>query len=263
MSGRAARARRSSGGRAAEPQADLVREQRVGRIAGVAGMVGVAGTVAALLVAARSSAGGSGSSAIDRARQLRDFHADVSGQALALGLRVLALVATIALALFLARAVIDRGGRDGTALRVLAVAGPLALVAALVVGFVAIRDVADAYAAGAPSPDRADRLWDDSGLLRATGIGEIAAHLVFGVWLIWLSLRAMAVGLLTRVLGYWGIAAGVVGVVLPLGDTLFMGWLASVALLAWGWWPGGLPLAWTTGRAVPWDIPIESGAAAR
>lgn len=263
MSGRAARARRGAA-RAEDPPVDLGRERRHGRIAGILGIVGVLATVAALLVSARGSASGaSGTSSEDRARRLTDFHADVGAQALGLGLRVLGLVATIALALFLARAVIDRGGRDGAALRALGIAGPLALVAVLVVGFLAMRDVADVYAAGAPSPDRAKRLMDDDGLLRAVGVAEIAAHLLFGVWLALLSLRAMSVGLLTRVLGYWGIAAGVAGVLLPLGDTLFMGWLASVALLAYGWWPGGVPLAWTSGRAVPWDVPLEPGAAAR
>lgn len=263
MSGRAARARRVAA-REEDPPVDLDRERRHGRVAGVLGIVGVAATMAALLVSARSlPSGAGGSSGSDRDRRLTDFHADLGAQALGLGLRVVGLVVTIALALFLARAVIDRGGRDGSALRALGIAGPLALVAVLVVGFFAMRDVADVYAAGAPSPDRADRLMEDDGLLRAVGVAEIAAHLLFGIWLVLLSLRAMAVGLLTRVLGYWGIAAGVAGVVMPLGDTLFMGWLASVALLAYGWWPGGVPLAWTSGRAVPWDVPLEPGATAR
>jgi hypothetical protein len=58
----------------------------------------------------------------------------------------------------------------------------------------------------------------------------------------------MRVGLLDRFLGYWGLGACGALALLSIGDAMFIGWLASVGLLALGYWPGGRPEAW---RAVP------------
>jgi hypothetical protein len=69
---------------------------------------------------------------------------------------------------------------------------------------------------------------------------------------------AARVGLLTKTLGYWGVGAAVAAVLVPVaGQGLVMGWLASVALLLLGWWPGGRGPAWTSGTAMPWDPGTE------
>jgi hypothetical protein len=76
-----------------------------------------------------------------------------------------------------------------------------------------------------------------------------------------LSINAMRVGLLPRVLGYIGIFAAVVTII-PLfpAPVVLWFWLGALAALISGRWPGGRPRAWETGEAEPWPAP---GAAAR
>jgi hypothetical protein len=240
------------------PRADVPGERRRGRIAGAAGFVAVVVTLGALLVSARATPRvGDGDDPVDRARRLTEFHDDFGLQVTGLGMRAVGLLATVVVGLYLARAVIERGGRDGRWLRGLAVVAPVLLLCVLLVGFFGLRDVVDSFYDGPRSPARADALTDGSTALHVVSVAEIVAHVVFGAWLVLLALRALAVGLLTRVLGYWGAAAGVVGMVLPIGDTLFIGWLASVSFLAWGWWPGGVPRSWISGVAEALDLPLE------
>lgn len=79
---------------------------------------------------------------------------------------------------------------------------------------------------------------------------------------IMVALGAMRVGLLPRNLGFVGIAGGVF-VLVPLFGipivTCF--WAGGLATLLVGRWPAGIPLAWTTGTAVPWE-PSSLGARA-
>jgi hypothetical protein len=88
--------------------------------------------------------------------------------------------------------------------------------------------------------------------MRVVAVGELASHIVFGVWVSLLCIWAMRVGLLPRFLAVWGIGAGLGGVLLPMGDALFLSWLGSAALLVLGLWPDGRPPAWDAGRAVSW-----------
>jgi hypothetical protein len=67
------------------------------------------------------------------------------------------------------------------------------------------------------------------------------------------SIQAMRVGLLTRFLGYWGVGAGGALVLLPIGDAMFIGWLASIGILSLGYWPGGRPPAWQSTRPLAAD----------
>jgi hypothetical protein len=62
------------------------------------------------------------------------------------------------------------------------------------------------------------------------------------------------VGLLTRALGVVGIAIGVFFIIplplfAPLLQILFQ---ASLAMLLFRFWMGGIPPAWETGQAEPW-----------
>jgi hypothetical protein len=76
-----------------------------------------------------------------------------------------------------------------------------------------------------------------------------------------LSINAMRVGLISRVLGYIGVFAAVVTII-PLfpAPVVLWFWLGALAVLISGRWPGGRPPAWETGEAEPWPAP---GAAAR
>lgn len=245
------------------PAADVPSERRRGRIVGGVGFAGVAVTLASLLVSARATPNeGDGDTPLDRARRLTEFHEDFGLQIAGLGMRAIGLAATVVVGLYLTKAITDRGGA-ARGLRALTLGAPTFLLGVLVLGFFGLDDVVGTFYDGARTPARADALLDDSTTLQIVAIAEIVAHVVFGIWLILLALRAMAVGLLTRLLGYWGVGAGVAGMLLPIGDTLFIGWLASVSCLAWGSWPGGVPRAWVSGTAESLDEPLERHAPRR
>ena len=62
----------------------------------------------------------------------------------------------------------------------------------------------------------------------------------------------MRVGLLTRMLGYLGIAAGALMVLVSPLPIVQIFWLAALGFILLGRWPGGAPPAWRTGQAEPW-----------
>jgi hypothetical protein len=78
--------------------------------------------------------------------------------------------------------------------------------------------------------------------------------LVMAVGLVLVALNAMRAGLLTRMLGYIGIASGAMMVLFPLPIVQIF-WLGALGFVLLGRWPGGDTPAWTTGRAVPWPTP--------
>jgi hypothetical protein len=78
--------------------------------------------------------------------------------------------------------------------------------------------------------------------------------LALAVGLVLVSLNALRVGLLTRMLGYIGIASGAMMVLFPLPIVQIF-WLGAFGFVALGRWPGGDLPAWKTGEAVPWPTP--------
>ena len=75
------------------------------------------------------------------------------------------------------------------------------------------------------------------------------------------SLNAMRAGLLTRMLGYLGIAAGALMVIISGGMPIVqIFWLAALGFILLGRWPGGAPPAWRTGQAEPWPRPRRASA---
>ena len=75
---------------------------------------------------------------------------------------------------------------------------------------------------------------------------------------VWISLNAMRVGLLPKVLGWLGVLVGVFflfPIAGSIGPILQGLWLAAVAVVIYGRWPGGTPPAWEAGVAVPWPRP--------
>ena len=71
--------------------------------------------------------------------------------------------------------------------------------------------------------------------------------LVLAVGLVLVSLNAMRVGLLTRMLGYIGIASGAMMVLFPLPIVQIF-WLGALGFVLLGRWPGGDLPAWANGR---------------
>jgi MFS family permease len=75
--------------------------------------------------------------------------------------------------------------------------------------------------------------------------------LLLAVGLVVIALNAMRVGLLTKLLGYIGIVAGALLVLVPL-PVVQVFWVGALGFLFLGRWPGGDLPAWRTGKAEPW-----------
>lgn len=90
--------------------------------------------------------------------------------------------------------------------------------------------------------------------------GGLLGSLLLAVGFVLVSLNAMRVGLLTRFLGYLGMAAAAASLLL-IGSSpallIQVAWLLAVAYLLAGRWPNGDPPAWRTGEAVPWPSSAE------
>jgi hypothetical protein len=87
-------------------------------------------------------------------------------------------------------------------------------------------------------------------LLWSTALFQLGS-LTLAVGLVLISLNAMRVGILTRLMGYVGIVAGAMLVLFPL-PVVQIFWMGALAALFFGRWPGGDPPAWRTGKAEPW-----------
>jgi hypothetical protein len=92
-----------------------------------------------------------------------------------------------------------------------------------------------------------------------TGFG-LAGSLGLVVAFFYSCLWAMRTGLLSRLWGSLGMAAGITFLLGPL-FVIGLVWLAYFALMAIGRVPGGKPPAWPAGEAVPWPTPGEKAAA--
>jgi hypothetical protein len=89
------------------------------------------------------------------------------------------------------------------------------------------------------------------GLVAFGKIMQILGSLALAIALVLVSLNAMRAGLLTRLYGVLGIITGATLVIFPL-PIVQVFWLAALALVCLGAWPGGLPPAWSSGVAEPW-----------
>ncbi|MDA0178917.1 hypothetical protein OJ997_01320 [Solirubrobacter phytolaccae] len=89
-----------------------------------------------------------------------------------------------------------------------------------------------------------------------SGLGGV----VLAIGLIFVSLNAMRVGLLTKLFGYIGIVAGAMLVIFPL-PVVQVFWLAGVGVMLLGKFPGGDPPAWRTGKAEPWPGAVATAQA--
>lgn len=94
---------------------------------------------------------------------------------------------------------------------------------------------------------------DASGRLEGFGqLVSLLGGLVLALGLFLVALNAMRAGLLTRLWGYLGVAAGVFLILAGGIPIVQMVWLAGLGALFLGFWPGGPPPAWEAGRAIPW-----------
>jgi hypothetical protein len=102
--------------------------------------------------------------------------------------------------------------------------------------------------------DVATDMRGDTGVSGLTAGFGLAGIIGFTVAVVYVSLWAMRVGLLTRFWGSLGMALGAVSVIFPLFVLL---WFIYAGLLIAGWIPGGRPPAWAAGEAIPWPMPGE------
>ena len=110
-----------------------------------------------------------------------------------------------------------------------------------------------------------DRTVDAASDIAASGLGLFAqllglpGALALALALVFVSLNAMRVGLLTRFMGVLGIITGVLQI-LPFGGPLPVVqcfWMLMLGVLFLGRWPGGTPPAWAAGEARPWPSSAE------
>jgi hypothetical protein len=242
---------------------DVGPERRAGRYAGTVALASVASMCAALVVANTSSgrrtpigANPVGDSPLSRLTEIQDFHSSPTAQAVAMVLRCAGLVLAIGVGLFLYWLIRRRGAPAGRLLLSTVIAGPVLVAAATVFGYFALKDVVDVfYASGPHTAARASQLIDDANRLKVAGVLDFTTRIVFAVWIAIASYHLMKLGLLTAFLGYFGLGAALALVLIPIGDAMYIGWMASLGFLAWGYWPGGRPEAWSdpaaTGKPVP------------
>jgi hypothetical protein len=142
------------------------------------------------------------------------------------------------------------------------VAGPLFLAVSGIVAFLALDSAASEFAEqgaglGQPVGEYVDDLLSDQAAYGiAQGLG-FAGTFGLVVAMIYVSLHAMRVGLLSRFWGTLGMALGVS--ILFLGILGILVFFAAMGLLIANRWPRGRPPAWDEGKAVPWPAPGRQG----
>jgi len=173
------------------------------------------------------------------------------------GLGILGLAAILA---FLFASVRARRPNTSPAIRITALVGGL-LSAAGGVGYgVVITQKAHQFVThGLQTYPQADALLRSGPVSILQYVGLVGA-LLLAIAFVLVALGAMRVGLLTKFIGYVGIAGAAASLLLvgsPIGLFIEVIWLLSVAYLLSGRWPNGDPPAWRTGEAVPWPSAAE------
>lgn len=144
------------------------------------------------------------------------------------------------------------------------IAAPLFLALAAILTGVSNLDAASDFLAKeiAGSSDHANSVASDAmseASLRTLGAGlGIAGVLGFTIGMLYTSLQAMRVGLLTRFWGSLGVALGAVSLIFFPYNLL---WFVYLGFLLIGRVPGDRPPAWSAGEAIPWPSPGEKAAA--
>ncbi len=165
----------------------------------------------------------------------------------AFGILLLAVVAV-----HIYRAAKDRNPDQAPVVLVVGVYGPAAFAASTIVRAITLTILADDFAGRAVQTEKAAEDLLNSPVLVVGTILGLTGVLALGFWLVKGSLDAMRLGLLTRFMGVLGIALGP-ALVLGFGLLVMPLWLFALGLLLAGYWPRGVPPAWETGRAEPWQ----------
>jgi len=178
-----------------------------------------------------------------------DHHAgELLGASILQGIGML-LVVVVATHLY--RATKARDPKATPVVHVMGIYGPVAFAISTVVRAVALAILASDFTGRAfQSLDAADDVFKNPVLIAATVIG-FSGVLALAYWFVKGCLDAMRVGLLTRFMGWIGVAMGP-ALVLGFGTLLMPVWMIALGAMLLGLWPRGAPPAWREGRAVPW-----------
>jgi MFS family permease len=149
------------------------------------------------------------------------------------------------------RATKARDPKATPVVQVMAIYGPIAFALSTVIRAIALAVLASDFTGrDFQTLDAADDVFKNPVLIAATVIG-FSGVIALAYWLVKGSLDAMRVGLLTRFMGWIGVAMGP-ALILGFGTLLLPVWLIALGAMFLGLWPRGAPPAWEEGRAVPW-----------
>jgi hypothetical protein len=168
-------------------------------------------------------------------------------------IRGLGLLLLLAPAFHLFRAVEARDRKGSRLLGFAAVYGPIGLVVGSLIYTFALRSAASefagmSFATFTAAGQEAEDLQEGAGF-QVAQVAALTGVIAFIFWLVKANYDAYKLGLFPRSFAILGMGLPLVFFILtPLA---FL-WLLAVGLLFLGFWPRGLPAAWTEGRAVPW-----------
>ena len=168
--------------------------------------------------------------------------------------QVLGILLLAVVAVHLYRAARDRNPDQSPVVLVVGVYGPVAFAASTTLRSITLAILADDFAGRAVKTEKAAEDLLNSPMLVVATILGLTGVLALGFWLVKGSLDAMRLGLLTRFMGVLGIALGP-ALILGFGLLVMPLWLFALGALFAGYWPRGMPPAWETGRAEPWQGP--------
>jgi hypothetical protein len=226
--------------------------------------------VLVLFVASRIVAAGADVGDIDDRADLVRAYAEESALVTSDVIAAVAVALLAPVLLYLFRAAQARSDSVRGGLAGLVVAGPLFYAAGAVLQGIAFQQAgdnliaagADACGGGAQTDDCVNDLIAETSVASfATGL-SIAGALGLAAAVVYTCLHAMRTGLITRFLGTFGMATGVLVILgpvfgAPLGSLLLVFLAVALGLVYAGWRPGGRPPAWEAGEAVPWPAPGE------
>jgi hypothetical protein len=196
---------------------------------------------------------------------LREFYENRSDLLLAAILHAAAFLAFTLPLYYLFRAASTRSASVRRGLVGVVIAGPIFIAALDLILWFAIDPAANDFATpgggtGVPIGEYAKDLVEDQSLIGVyQGVG-LAGAIGFTFAVVYTSLWAMRVGLLTRFVGTLGMALGVAQLLIQFTVAGLMLWMAWLGLIFINRVPGGRPPAWKTGEAIPWPKPGEAPA---
>ena len=181
-------------------------------------------------------------------------------------LRSIGFLLLAAALLYLFKAAQARSEKISGAMVGFAFIGPVLLAAQGIIAAIAQQGVAEDFVAQAGRGGDVFTLLDD--LVDDSGGLEVASNLLFPailgmlVAMIYISLQAMRVGLMTRFVGTLGMALGVglVFIVPAVSLLTIVLWFLWLGLIFLDRTPGPRPPAWEAGAAIPWPRPGEQRA---